>query len=256
MKKILILSALVLGGMATQAQDTGTPTATQDTAHHAHRQWAQRGRMGAGNSPSWGNRGGDRQGPGMDHRGGFGGDRGYAFHRGRSGGFPPVHYTPEQRKQLMSITTEYKRKQEDLYKQDNLTLGAYKTQLVALQKEKKGKMEGLLTPDQKQSVAKWKQSRSENEQVMAAARLERLKIRLQLSDDQEAKLKSQEADFRAHMLTIRSNDDLLPDQKRAQVMALFSKQKDAMASVLTADQLAKWKDMHQGRHFGEGQGGR
>lgn len=156
----------------------------------------------------------------------------------------------------MSITTEYKRKQEDLYKQDNLTLGAYKTQLVALQKEKKGKMEGLLTPDQKQSVAKWKQSRSENEQVMAAARLERLKIRLQLSDDQEAKLKSQEADFRAHMLTIRSNDDLLPDQKRAQVMALFSKQKDAMASVLTADQLAKWKDMHQGRHFGEGQGGR
>lgn len=252
MKKILIFSAmLILGGLTVKAQTTdANPAAGQDTArHHAmHRNWAQ-GHPGQGDRQNWGN----RPGGGDDHR--FaGGDfqRGRGFHRPGFGGFAHVRYTPDQRKQLAAINTEFKRKQEDLYKQDNLTLGAYKAQLLALQKDRKSRTEALLTPDQKQEIAKSKQRASDNEQVMAAARLERLKLNLQLSDDQEAKIKSQEASFRAQLLSIRSNDDLLPDQKRDQMKALFDKQKDAMASILTPDQQAKLKQMHPEGHRGGG----
>ena len=155
----------------------------------------------------------------------------------------------------MAINTEFKQKQEALYKQDNLTLGAYKSQLLALQKDKKARTEGLLTADQKQQVAKWKQRASDNAQVMAAARLERLKLNLQLSDDQEAKIKSQDASFREQLAGIRDNDNLLPDQKRDQMKALFDKQKDAIAAVLTPDQQAKLKTMHPEGGHGFGRGG-
>jgi hypothetical protein len=77
-------------------------------------------------------------------RGGHGGwgDRGIA-----------VHYTPEQRKQVMTINKDYKQKSEDLFKQDNITLKQYKAGLIALQKEKKTKLQALLTPQQKDEVS-------------------------------------------------------------------------------------------------------
>jgi hypothetical protein len=109
-------------------------------------------------------------------------------------------------------------------------------------------MQALLTDDQKRQIAEAKQRASDNAQVMAAAHLERMKISLQLTDDQASKIKSQNEAFRAQVQAIRANDNLLPDQKREQMKALFDKQKADFASVLTPDQQAKLKDMHS--HFG------
>ena len=75
-----------------------------------------------------------------------------------------------------------------------------------------------------------------------------MKIHLQLSDDQATKIKAQDLTFRTQVQSIRDNDDLLPDQKREQMQTLFARQKDAMASILTADQQAKLKNDRQ--HFG------
>ncbi len=154
----------------------------------------------------------------------------------------------------MAIGQEYKHKQEALYKQATLPLGAYKSPLLARQQAKKAQLTGLLAPQQKEQIARSKQQASENMQVMAAARLERLKIHLQLTDDQETKLKAQESAMRTQLQSIRENENLLPDQKREQMIALFSKQKDALASVLTPDQLAKLNDMRGNGRKGPGVG--
>ncbi len=231
-----------------------------DTTHrHAtHRTW--NGQAGANGSQAW--RQGHEGQDGFAHRGGHGSqDRRFQGQGFQHGGFQHhgfdgmarVHYTPEQRKQVWAINMDYRHKETDLYKQDNLTLGAYKSQLVTLQKEKKAKLQALLTPQQQQQIAQFKSRAAENGQVMAAARLERMKIHLQLTDDQEAKIKSQDADFRSQLQRIRNNDDLLPDQKREQMMALFTKQKDALTAVLTPDQQAKLKaERGRGGRFGGG----
>ncbi|TDW97401.1 hypothetical protein [Dinghuibacter silviterrae] len=226
----------IAGGLLAKAQDTGVQTSDTTHPHNMHRAWSQGPNGAQGPGQRWG-------GEGFAHRGMHPGGEGFAHM-----GMPPVHYTPEQRKQVMAINTEYRRKQDDLYKQDNLTLGAYKSQLVALQKEKKAKLKALITPEQQQQIDRWKSRASENAQVMAAARLERMKIRLQLTDDQEAKIKTQDEAFRTQIRGIRENDDLLPEQKREQMQELFSKQKDAMAAILTPDQQAKLKT------FGAGHG--
>lgn len=237
MIKTGIFSALFLaGGLLANAQTTGSQPS--DTTHH---HMMRRDGWAKGSQGERWNNGGPRGGFAQGH--GFAQDRGFA-HRGGMG----IHYTPDQRKQMMAIETDYRHKQADLYKQDNLTLGAYKAQLVALNKDKKAKLKALLTSEQQQQIAQRKTRASENAQVMEAARLERMKINLQLSDDQAARLKAQDLSFRSQAQGIRENDDLLPEQKRDQMQSLFAKQKDAIASILTPDQQAKLKTEHQ--HFG------
>src|SRR5258708_37277831 len=63
------------------------------------------------------------------------------------------HYTPEQRKQVMAINTEYSKKSADLLKKDNITLKEYNASLIALRKEKKTKLEAPLTEEQKDQLA-------------------------------------------------------------------------------------------------------
>jgi len=158
-KNVYLLSAALFLGwdLGAQAQSTATPPA--DSTHHhngMHRGW--------GNKP-----GGDGQSFHNDHQGqrNWGGNGGHQGFRGGQGhdwaarnhrrggrqGFggrgERIHYTPEQRTQVMAINKEYRQKAADLYKQDNSTLKQYKAGLLALQKEKKDKLAALLTPELK-----------------------------------------------------------------------------------------------------------
>jgi N-methylhydantoinase B/oxoprolinase/acetone carboxylase alpha subunit len=162
-------------------------------------------------------------------------------------GWAGVRFTPDQRKQMQAINIDYRKKSSDLYKNDNLTLREYKSQLLALQKDKKNKLQAILTTDQKAKIVEFKKKRQENAQVMAAARLERLKINLKLSDQQAATIKSQEQNLRVQMQSIRDNDNLMRQQKMEQIKALLAKQKDAIKSVLTPEQQSQFENMNKQR---------
>src|SRR5438034_11156950 len=97
---------------------------------------------------------------------------------------------------------------------------------MALQKNRHSKMEALLTPQQKEQVARRKKMADENRQVAEAARMERLKLRLKLSDDQVTKIKAGQADLHSQVRSIHENDNLLPQEKMEQMKGLMAKRKD------------------------------
>lgn len=215
LKKAMFLSGALILGWAAQAQSTTNPS---DTSHR-HGAWAY-------------------------HRGG---QRG--FGHGRE--FGP-HYTPEQRQQVAAINKDYRQKSADLFKQDNLTLKQYKAGLIALQKEKKDKLQGLLTQQQKDEMAARHKRMSENAQVMEVARLERLRLHLGLTDDQVAKIKAGQDDLRGQVKAIHENDNLLPQQKMEQMKALIAKRNDTYKAVLTPDQYTQFEQMSHHRPGGGG----
>ncbi len=237
MKKISAILALVFLGWAANAQSTNNNSSDTSHRHHGNQNWNRNG------------------GDAMNR--GEGRDRFHSFrnhHRHFGNEMAKMHFTPEQRKQMMDINKDYRKKQSDLYKNDNLTLGQYKSQLLALQKEKKNKMQSLLTADQKNQIAESKKHKEENMQVMAAAHLERMKIKLNLTDAQAATIKSQFQNVRAQIKSIRENDNLLRDQKMEQIKTLLAKQKEAIKSVLTPDQINKMDEMkkeHSDRRSGK-----
>lgn len=221
MQKAIIFLGAILFASAVHAQTSDGSSNRTDTTHRygMHRGW------------------GHRDGGGRDFR---------SF--GRRGGRPHIRFSPEQRQQMQAINQDYHKKSSDLFKNDNLTLREYKSGLITLQKDRKTKMQALITPQQKEQMEKWKKTRAENAQVMAAARMERLKIRLSLSDQQIATLKSKEADLRAQRQSLHDNDALLPQQKMEQLREWRTKQKEIVKSVLTPDQLAKFNEMETARH--------
>jgi hypothetical protein len=217
------------------------------------------------------------RGPGGNRDGfrggqGFRGRDGWAFHRRGEGfrhggegfrhggpgfrhGGEHIRYTPEQRKQVMAINKDYHQKSEDLFKQDNLTLKQYKAGLVALQKDKKDKLQALLTPQQKDEMAARRKRMTENAQVMEVARLERLKLRLNLSDDQVTKIKTGQEALHSEVKAIHENDNLLPQQKMEQMKVLMARRNDTFKAVLTPDQYTQFEKMSHHRPGGPGQGG-
>jgi Spy/CpxP family protein refolding chaperone len=275
-KVCILLGAFFLGLAArTHAQSPSqNQTGNQsDTTHHhygMHRGWGNRpgsdslakhdgfhrGQGGfrdgrGGNGQGWG-RGQDGWASRGDHHHGFGrGQRGGWAHRGG------IHYTPDQRKQLMAINKEYKQKSEALFAQDNITLKQYKAGLIALQKDKKTKLAALLTPQQKNEMAERRKRMTENAQVMEVARLERLRLHLNLTDDQVAKLKAGQETIRNQAKVIHENDNLLPQEKREQMKAIFAKRNDTYKSVLTPEQYTQFEKMHRrpGGFGGPGSGG-
>jgi len=224
LRKALLFSGAIFIGWAAQAQSTGS-NSSSDTSRRAqmHRAWANR-----------------KAGDSLSGKDGF---------RRRDN---HIRYTPEQRKQAMAINKEYHKRAADLFMKDNSTLKEYKAGLVSLQKEKKDKLKALLTPAQNEQVARHKKQASENAQVMAAARMERLKIHLSLTDDQVAKIKSGQEELKSKFKTIHENDNLLPQQKMEQMKDLMAKRKDVYKSVLTPEQFSKFEQMSQRRH---GRGG-
>jgi hypothetical protein len=249
--KLLLLSVLLLLGRAASAQTTGNNNNGSDTTHHhmMHHRWGN-GMGGDSLAKRDGFHHGGFGGPcgpgGPGGPGGFhgrpGDQQGWAYYR--PGREMAIHYTPEQCKQVMAINKDYKQKSEDLFKQDNITLKQYKAGLIALQKDKKVKLQALLTPQQNNELAARRKKRAEDAQVREVAHLERLKLHLNLSDDQVAKIKASQENLRSQVKSIHENDNLLPQEKRGQMKALLAKRNDTYKAVLTPDQYTQFEKMH------------
>lgn len=210
MKRItLSLLALAIGFGIVQAQETTTPPAkTQGKQFH-----------------------GFRGKPGMRHR-------------GEAMDYAKLNLTADQQQQMKSINEAFRNKMSDLRKQEStITVKEYKEQVKAIGKEKHEKIQEVLTPDQKQQLAKMKADRGKKFDGMAKSRMEKMKKELQLTDDQSAKMQALGAATRSKIKSIRADQSLSSDQKKEQVMAVFKKQRDDMNSLLTPEQIKKMKAM-------------
>ena len=174
----------------------------------------------------------------------FGGKKGESngqrrgFEHGK-GQFAHLKLTDEQRRQGKIIRENTGKQIANLYNNDKLTLGDYKKNKATLIQDQKTKLDGLLTPEQKITIADSKKKIADNMQVHAAARLERMKIDLGLKDEQVASIKASQAQMRDKAKAIHEDAALLPEQKREQMKALMNQQKESLKTVLTAEQLVK-----------------
>jgi len=163
-----------------------------------------------------------------------------------------LNLTKEQRAQAKTINETFHSNLAKLESNDKLSLGDYKAQLASLKKDHKAQLEAILTPAQKEKIAKQKNNAAINGKVNATARMERLKLTLGLNDDQVAKLKAQQADTRGKVKAIRENETLLPAQKKEQLKTVMQQQKESFKGVLTADQQTKLDSLKKNFHRGPG----
>jgi len=191
--------------------------------------------------PMQGKQGDERPQPPM-HKGFAKGEYGkpHPFkEKGKDFAINKLHLSKEQMQQEKSINENYHKQLAALQQNDKMSLGEYKSKVAALQKDRKAKMQAVLTTEQRNKIEEGKKKMQENAQVRAAANLERMKIHLNLTDEQEAKIKAGQTAFRTKMKALHENNALLPEQKKEQMKALALQQKESMKAVLTAEQQSK-----------------
>jgi Spy/CpxP family protein refolding chaperone len=165
-------------------------------------------------------------------------------HHGEAMYYAKLNLTADQQQQMKSINEATRSKMSDLRKQEaTITVKAYKEQMKAIGKEKHEKIQAVLTPDQKQQLAKMRADRGKKFDGMAKNRMEKMKKDLQLTDDQSAKIQALGTATRSKIKSIREDQSLSADQKKEQVMAAFKKQHEDMNSLLTPDQIKKMEAM-------------
>ena len=77
------------------------------------------------------------------------------------------------------------------------------------------------------------------------SRLKMLTEKLDLTEDQQAKLKPILEDQSTQMKTLHDDTSLAPEDKRAKMKELHESSTEKINAVLTPDQQSKWKQMKQ-----------
>ena len=130
---------------------------------------------------------------------------------------------------------------------------AQKTQLKTLREDKslseadrKAKMNTILTPDQKEKMARNKSERK----AMHEQRQKDMQSKVGLNNDQMSKMKALNEANRAKMKAIKENSALSKEEKRQQMKTLKESSQDQRKNILTADQLKKMEALKK-EHKGE-----
>lgn len=161
--------------------------------------------------------------------------------------FNQLNLTAEQKAKFKSIREAQKTEMEALRKAGTVT----PEQRKALHEKYSAQFQAVLTPAQQEQ---FKQQRKEWKEKGAMGRgagkqVAFFKKELDLSADQESKLKSIFQEFRTKSQDIRSNTSLTKEQKKEQMQSLAKQYMEQGKAVLSPEQLQKFNEL-KGRHRG------
>ena len=156
--------------------------------------------------------------------------------------FQKLNLSDDQKAKVKTLNEDFRKQMQDLKKQDNMTVKDQKAKIQSLREDHKAKVQSVFTPEQKEQMKKFREEHKAKREANSAERMEKMKARLNLSDDQVAKMKAQRADMSSKFKAIRENKSLNDEQKKEQFKELKKQQKESMKSILTEEQMKKLKE--------------
>jgi hypothetical protein len=175
------------------------------------------------------------------------GKKGHHKHHQKGMMAKELNFSEAQKNQAKIINEESRKKMQELNKNESITVKEMRDRKAAIQKERKTKMEGLLTVEQKTKQTQLRAEHKAKKEAEYAKRLDKMKTNLNLTDEQVAKLKTQRAANHAKAEKIKNNESLSREQKKEQMMALRTEAKEQGNKIFTAEQLKKKEEMKKSR---------
>ncbi|WP_462251009.1 hypothetical protein [Ferruginibacter sp.] len=158
-----------------------------------------------------------------------------------------LNFSEEQKKQAALYKESYKTQMQQLSKNDNITVKEYREKKEALHNEQKAKMESLLTAEQKVKMTQMKAEHQAKRQQHDAARMDKMKTKLNLTEAQMAQMKTQHEAMKLKMQAIKQDDKMDKAAKKENMNALKAQMKEENKKIFTADQLKKMEEMKKDR---------
>jgi Spy/CpxP family protein refolding chaperone len=157
-----------------------------------------------------------------------------------------LNLTADQKAQLKTIH-DSQRKDMEALKAKSLTADQLKTQRQELHKKYRSQMQSILTPAQRDQIAKMRADRKQNgakhgqrnKDGKGFAKRAELQKELNLTQAQQDQLSKMRAETKTQVQSIRNDQALTQDQKKEKMHSIKKDQREKFKSVLTKEQLAK-----------------
>ena len=175
--------------------------------------------------------------------------RHYRHHRGLALS-KQLNFSDAQKQQLKTIGQDFHQKMVALNKNENITVKAMRDQRAALVKDQQTAFQNILTPEQKTKLSDLKKQHAAKRQEMASKRMDKMKEKLSLTEDQTAKIKSLNDQFREKIMQTKDNTTMDRSAKKEAFSAMMKQRKEDMRGILTPEQqtkLEEWKKDKMGR---------
>jgi hypothetical protein len=154
-----------------------------------------------------------------------------------------IALTDDQKAMMKKIKNDTKEKIQELTKDQSITLKEYNDKKTQILREAKVKREEVLTGEQKEKIAAIKkENQSKNEQAFSK-RINKLKIDLQLKDEQVNQLNDMHQKNREKMVEIKNNSQLNDQEKKVQMRELRMQAQEMRMKILTEEQGIKLEAM-------------
>lgn len=177
-------------------------------------------------------------------------------------GFDKLNLTAAQKAKMKSLRADFKKQMTDLKNNSQLTADEQKSRRKELHQQYKTQTDAILTPAQKDQLAKmkadWKanhkdgkgkfgkgQAWKQHKDGKGVARGAQLQKQLNLTPEQQSKMTQLRTDFKSKFETLRNDESLTQDQKKEKMQELRKDEQAQMKTVLTADQLQKLQSLHK-----------
>src|SRR5215218_3071593 len=178
--------------------------------------------------------------------------------------FNDLNLSADQKARLQSIREDFKKQSADLKNNSSLSAEQKQTRRKELNQQFRSQMETVLTPAQKEQMAKnkaeWKgqkkdarkdgkkDGQKENVRGKGMQRGQGFQKELGLTADQQQKMEQMRTDFKNKFSTMRSDNSLTDEQKKAKMQEMRKQQQEQMKSILTPEQIQKMESLRKQRN--------
>lgn len=171
--------------------------------------------------------------------------------------FDELNLSADQKSRLKAIREDYKKSMTDLKSNAQLSEQEKQTRRKTLHEQFRSQSEAVLTPAQKDQVAKkkeeWKAAHKDgmkkgegrSAKGKGLDRGKKMQEELGLTNEQQQKVSSIRSEFKPKFESLRSDNSLTQEQKKEKMRQLMQQQQQEMKAVLTPDQVEKMKAMRQ-----------
>lgn len=149
-------------------------------------------------------------------------------------GMGSLQLTDAQKQQLKDLRKAHQLKVQDIQNNDKMSQGDARKKATELFEQHEQDILKILTPEQQATWKKEKQKRDDLRNAEAKARLEKMKIQLELTPEQVAKIEALQAKNKPNVAGPKQPNDMR--QKGREHM-------EEMKAILTEEQWKKWQSI-------------
>ncbi len=160
-------------------------------------------------------------------------------HHKKSNAYEHLNLTEDQKAQIKANRADFKKQMKALNSNESQTVKQLRDQRAAFAKTQKGKIESVLTSEQKAKVADMKTKGIARHQERSAKHLDKMKQELSLSDNQVTAIRKNQEATKQKLKAIKENDQLDRVSKKEQLKTMKTEMKQNLDNVLTQEQKLK-----------------